>query len=224
DPGEVDAVLLGESLELPQACDVAGAVAAAAAPGALRDHQAQAVVLAQGLGVHPGELRRHRDHEHGRPVVQAVRAGHRRAPLGIRRWRSGRRGGPRRPGPGAGPQRAAASASPALGASSASAARRSSTALRASPSTRVGKTTWTVTWRSPVDFLVTRPLPRTLRVRPEGVPGGIFTETVPPSSSGTDTVVPSTASSKATGTVILRFAPSALHTGCSSTSRVSRRS
>src|SRR5699024_11625968 len=63
----------------------------------------------------------------------------------------------------------------------------------------------------------------TLRVRPEGVPGGIFTETVPPSSSGTDTVVPSTASSKATGTVILRFAPSALHTGCSSTSRVSRR-
>src|SRR5699024_12129817 len=60
----------------------------------------------------------------------------RRAPLGIRRWRSGRRGGPGDRGPAAGPQRAAASASPALGSSSASAARRSSTALRALPSTR----------------------------------------------------------------------------------------
>src|SRR5699024_11322218 len=117
--------------------------------------------------------------------------------------------GPGDRGPAAGPQRAAASASPALGSSSASAERRSSTAFRASPSTWVGTATWTVTWRSPVDFLVTRPLPRTLRVRPAGVPGGIFTETVPPSSSGTDTVVPRSASSKATGTAIPALVPSA---------------
>src|SRR5699024_1035273 len=54
DAGEVDALVLGHRLDLPQPHHVARAVAASPATGALRDDQSEPVVLAQGLGVHAG--------------------------------------------------------------------------------------------------------------------------------------------------------------------------
>ena len=60
DPGQVEA-LVGELLDAAEALDVLLAVAAAAAAGAGRVDQALALVDAQGLRVHAGQLGRHRD-------------------------------------------------------------------------------------------------------------------------------------------------------------------
>ena len=55
---------LGQALHFTQQCDVAGRVASSAAGGPLRGDEAESVVGAQRLGVHPGELRGDRDDEH----------------------------------------------------------------------------------------------------------------------------------------------------------------
>src|SRR5829696_700613 len=68
DPGEVDAVLLGQPLDLAQQGDVPGAVPPAAAGGPAGSDQPEPVVLPQRLCVHAGELGRHRDDEDGRVV------------------------------------------------------------------------------------------------------------------------------------------------------------
>jgi Transposase len=81
DAGQVDAVLLRQPLHLAQQCDVAGGVAAPAAAGPARGHQAEPVVLPQRLRVHPGELRCHRDHEHRRVVGDVLRLSHDRPPV-----------------------------------------------------------------------------------------------------------------------------------------------
>src|SRR5687767_14719917 len=75
DADQVDAFLLREALDLAQQLDVAQRVAAAAATGAPRRHEAEAVVLAQRLWMHAGHLGRDGDdverlviaYEPGRP-------------------------------------------------------------------------------------------------------------------------------------------------------------
>ena len=87
-PLEVDPLVLGQVLDVPQPGDVAQRVATAPPPGPAGHHQAQPVVAAQGLRVHLGELGRHRDHEDRgvgvHPVGQVL--GHRAPP---RRWARG---------------------------------------------------------------------------------------------------------------------------------------
>jgi hypothetical protein len=75
DPGEVDALVLGQALDLAQLGDVARTVTAAAAGRSARGDEADAVVLAQGLRVHPGELCGDRDDEHRRTLVDPVTPG-----------------------------------------------------------------------------------------------------------------------------------------------------
>src|SRR5699024_6787925 len=215
----IDALLLGQALDLAQLGDVTGAVAPPSPAGAAWRHQAETVVLAQRLGVHPGQLGGDRDDERGGTVVDAVRSAHPGCSFLSVLWLS--RGGGRFCSPLS--QRAAACASPARGSSSPSASRRSSTACLALPSTCVGTATWMVTSRSPVVFLVARPLPRTRRVRPEGVPPGPSTPTAPPPSAGPARVGPSPARPKETAASRRRFAPSPLPPGGSSASRGSSR-
>ena len=57
------------------------------------------------------------------------------------------------------------------------------------------------------------PRPRTRSTRPDCVPAGTFTVTLP-SSVGTVMVVPSAASGKVTGTVMVRLRPLRPKTGC----------
>jgi hypothetical protein len=64
--GQVDTLVLGQSLHLAEPRNVPGRVAAAAARRTTWRDQAEPVVLAQRLRVHPGERRRDRDHEDGR--------------------------------------------------------------------------------------------------------------------------------------------------------------
>jgi len=73
DPLEVDALVLGETLDQPQLGDVAGGVAAAPLGGAPRGHQPHPVVGAQRLRVHARELGRHGDDEDGCVVVDPLR-------------------------------------------------------------------------------------------------------------------------------------------------------
>ena len=78
-----------------------------------------------------------------------------------------------------------------------------SSASRASPETFCGTATSTVTSRSPLLPPRVMPRPRTRSVRPDGVPGAIFSAT-DPSSVGTRSVVPSAASPNVIGTVSVR--------------------
>jgi hypothetical protein len=64
DPGQVDAVLLAQPLDLAQQRHVPGAVAPPAAGGPARLDQAHPVVLAQRLRMHPGQPGGHRDDQH----------------------------------------------------------------------------------------------------------------------------------------------------------------
>ena len=138
DPGEVDALLLRQALHLAEQRDVARGVAPAAAGGRARDDETEPVVLPQRLRVHAGELRGDRDDEHrrvssrrsrrrARSVLGPLLSGHRRL---------------RCLAPPAGQQ---------VGARvlTAVAAAKASSASRASPSSRCGTATWTVTSRSP---------------------------------------------------------------------------
>src|SRR5690606_22670809 len=169
DPGEVDALLLGEPLHLAQEPDVAHRVAPTAAGGPARPDQAQPVVLAQRLRVQAGEFRGDRGHVDRDVVADAVV--HRvHAPL-------------------------ARASRPRRGSWSEVAARYFSNASRASGPMLCGTCTSTVTSRSPrVPSRRREPLPRTRRVRPLGVPGGIFTVTGTPLRVGTRMSAPSTAS------------------------------
>src|SRR5699024_7428807 len=63
DAREVDTLVLAEPLNLPQSGDIAGGVASAAAGRAGGFDQAQPVVLAQGLRMHPGHFGGGRDGE-----------------------------------------------------------------------------------------------------------------------------------------------------------------
>lgn len=56
DTGKIDALILAQALSSGQAGNVAQAVAACAAIGALRTNQTEAVVLTEGLGVNVGQL------------------------------------------------------------------------------------------------------------------------------------------------------------------------
>ena len=70
DPLEVDALVLAHALDIAQALDVLLRVPPAPPFRAGRGHQAEAVVLAQGLRVHAGQLGGDRDHEgHGLPAL-----------------------------------------------------------------------------------------------------------------------------------------------------------
>ena len=64
---------------------------------------------------------------------------------------------------------------------------------------------------------VCTPRPRTLSVRPCGVPAGTRTRTVEPSRVGTSTSVPSTASGQVIGTLTVRWQPSRPNTGWAAT-------
>ena len=63
DAREVDALLLRQPLHLAEQGDVAGGVAPPAACRPAGADEPQPVVAAEGLGVQPGELGGHRDHE-----------------------------------------------------------------------------------------------------------------------------------------------------------------
>src|SRR6266567_3566637 len=95
------------------------------------------------------------------------------------------------------------------------ASRRSSRALRALLVRSRGTITSTVTSMLPVVPSLRRtPLPRTMNVRPFGVPGGIRTVTGAPRCDGTLTSAPRVSSAKSTGTVTVRFAPDRPNSGC----------
>ena len=66
DTGQVDALVLGQALNLPKQLDIAFGIAPSAAHGALRADQTEPVVGAQSLGVHPGQFGRYRDQERSR--------------------------------------------------------------------------------------------------------------------------------------------------------------
>ncbi len=200
----------GQPDHLAQHGDVVPGVAAAAAGRAAGGDQPEPVVLAQGLGVQPGELGGHRDDEHRRRVVAlpgAVAAGgerHLRLPSAARpaarpagRRRSWRRAVPRRP---TWPRRTASS----------------------------GRRPATVTSRSPRGVPSARlrgaPFPLTRKVRPFAVPGGIFRVTGAPPRVGTRTSPPSAASAKLTGTVSVRLSPLRPNNGCGETATTTYRS
>ena len=63
DPGQADALILGETLHLSQPGDVARRVATSPTPGPGRRDQTESVILPQGLRMHAGQLCRHRDDE-----------------------------------------------------------------------------------------------------------------------------------------------------------------
>ena len=68
DSGEVDAVVLGEPLDLPEPLDVVQGVPATAATGPLRGDQPEAVVGTEGLRMHARQLGGGRDQKGGRIV------------------------------------------------------------------------------------------------------------------------------------------------------------
>lgn len=63
DARKVNALILGHALHVAQTLNVTLRVAPSPALRASRDHQTQPVILAQGLGVHTGQLGRHRNDE-----------------------------------------------------------------------------------------------------------------------------------------------------------------
>jgi hypothetical protein len=63
DTGHVDPPLLAQRLDLPQPGHVVAGVEAQVAVRARRAEQLLALVLAQGVGVHPGQARGDADHE-----------------------------------------------------------------------------------------------------------------------------------------------------------------
>lgn len=71
DTGKVDALILAQALSSGQAGNVAQAVAACAAIGALRTNQTEAVVLTESLGVNVGQLGGLADGEDGQFDVEA---------------------------------------------------------------------------------------------------------------------------------------------------------
>src|SRR5580693_3670760 len=98
-------------------------------------------------------------------------------------------------------------------------------ALRALPFRFCGTITSTVTSMLPVVPSLRRtPLPRTMNVRPFGVPGGIRTVTGAPLCEGTLTSAPRASSANDTGTVTVRLAPDRPNTGCGLTCTLTYRS
>src|SRR3954447_5600424 len=182
----------GQLGDLAEQFDVPPRVPPAAATGAAGADDSQPVVGAQGLGVQPGELGGHADH-----VDRHVGSG----------------------GADPGPHPAAHDAPPGRAANRLArrsvplvASRNASTAARAFSSSAAGTCTSTVTIRSPAEPLAgplvcVTPRPRTRKLRPFGVPAGIFRVTGAPSSVGTLISAPSAASSKLTGTVRVRLSP-----------------
>src|SRR5712691_1748878 len=95
------------------------------------------------------------------------------------------------------------------------ASRRSSMALRALLFRSFGTITSTVTSMLPVVPSLRRtPVPRTVKVRRFGVPGGIRMVTGAPRCEGTLTSAPRVSSANVTGTVTVRLAPDRPNTGC----------
>src|SRR5262249_19755218 len=163
DAGQVDAVFLGQPLHLAQDEDVAKRVAPAPARCPPRRNQAEPVVGAQRLRVQAGKLRGHRDDVYGSVVRQPEVVLHVVASPGTV---------PRLPGVRhhAWPLRSNSS----RGSAPVVASLNFSRALRASSLSWVGTWTSTLTSRSPcVASGLRTPLPRTLKVRPLGVPRAI---------------------------------------------------
>src|SRR5699024_3064517 len=175
DTGEVDALLLGEPLHLAQHIHIPRRVSPSPAPGALRHHEAEAVVLAQGLRMHPRPFGSDRDQK-DRGVV-AGHAAH--ACAAAARWARG----------------------PVPSLASANCWSASAAALL----TFRGTATSRVTMRSPVPFLVFTPRPLARSREPDCVPAGTLSLTCEPSSVGTLIVAPCTASGKVIGTVMVKF-------------------
>lgn len=83
DTGKVDALILAQALSSGQAGNVAQAVAACAAIGALRTNQTEAVVLTESLGVNVGQLGGLADGEDGQFDVEATSSAPSRSALPI---------------------------------------------------------------------------------------------------------------------------------------------
>src|SRR5690606_24757948 len=200
DPGEVDALLLGEPLHLAEHLDVAHRVPSATARRPPRTHEPEPVVLPQSLRVEPRQFCRNRNDVDGSVLAErgVVHGSH--APF-ARASRSAR------------------------GLWSAVAAWNRCNASRASLLRFCGTATSTVTSKSPVvPSRRVAPLPRTRNTRPLRVPGGIRTVTGGPLRVGTRTSAPNTASGKVTGRVRVRLSPDRPNTGCGVTRTVTNRS
>src|SRR6266571_2389865 len=172
-PGEVDPVLLGQPLDHAESGDVSLGVPAGVPGRTGRLEKALALVDAERLGVHPGQLGGHADHVDS-PLVE---------PLGSFATRH----------PPCLPPASAASRArgePFL----ASTSRSSSSSRRSSFDSLCGTSTRTVTSRSPAPpFGFGEPFPRTRNVLPLSVPAGIFRVTGP-FRVGTSTFAPRAAS------------------------------
>src|SRR5947209_15366227 len=143
DAGQVHALVLRQPLHLAEHRDVTRRVATAAPAGAARRDEPDAVVLPQGLRVHPGESGRDRDDEDRGVVADTGR--HLKAEVAHA---------------STSPERCARGSSCCFSAYDANAS-------RASSDSRCGTATSTVTSRSPRDpSRLVKPLPRTRRVRP----------------------------------------------------------
>src|SRR5262249_45984774 len=197
DAGEVDSILLGQPLHLAEHQDVPERVAPASAGRPARRDQAEPVVGTERLRVQPGQLSGNGEHVYGRVVGQPEVVVHVVTPSG-------------RLAPGCGacaghhawPFRSSSS----LGSAPVVASLNFSRACRAASLSSVGTCTSTLTSRSPIVASDRRtPLPRTLNVRPFGVPGGIRRLTGWPRRTGTLMSAPSAASVKVTGTVTVRL-------------------
>ena len=183
----------GQLLDVAQPGQVGVGEAPAPAARPRRVQQALALVDAQRLRVHAGQLGRHRDHVDGAvrssPSRLVDRHCHAHHPL-------------TRP-PLAAPPRSPRPATRRRPAARRSA--RSAPAPRSSPSgrpasRRCGRPAGT-------------PRPRTRSTVPEGVPAGTFSVTLA-SRVGTVIVVPSAASGNVTGTVMVRLRPCGRTIGC----------
>ena len=187
--GQVEA-LAGELLDAAQQGDVGVAVAAAAPAGAGRVDQALALVDAQGLGVHAGQLGGHRDDVDGPcgALRRTVGGGFGHGPH-TPRWARGDS-----PSDAAGaPRRALRSARRQLGRHRHLDGDEQVARGPSAPPT---------------------PLPFTRNVRPERVPAGMRSVTGPSSRVGTVMSAPRAASAKVTGTVRVRSRPLRRNSGC----------
>src|SRR5690625_163537 len=207
DAHEVDAVLLGQALHFAQPVNVAWRVTATAAGGTARRHQAEPVVLPEGLRMHPGHLGGDRDDVDGVVVTDPAGGsgqGHDETGAGFHGQ-----------DPFASRSRLARTSVPEVVVCS------FSSACLVSSSSDSGTITSTVASRSPlVPSFRVAPRPRIRNVRPLGVPGGIRSVTGIPFSVGTLISAPSDASGKVTGTVTVRCSSLRPNTGCPSTCTV----
>src|SRR6185312_7726302 len=208
---------LGQPLDFAQRVDILLGITALPAPLPRRGDQAEAVILAQGLGVHVSQFGGHRNHEnrrihiypHGGTLPPALCA------FAARSFR-----------PAETPTRynRALAARLPRGSDPAVAAAKALTASWASLPRFCGTTTSMVTSKSPVFFAVFTPRPFTRSVRPDGVPAGTLTLTKSPASVGTSICAPRAASGNVTGTWIRMLSPSRWKKVCGLTLTVTIRS